>query len=674
MPYGDPIIDYDKIYESTRGEKYKIIEFLGRERQNCGKNVSKVKIKFLESGYEKVVTYTIALKGLVKDPYTKATLGIGYIGELTEEYDQVIYNRWYKMLNRCYNPNDHNYNRYGGRGVYVCERWHCFANFLEDFKKLPGYQAFAMASIAEKNLYHLDKDYLQQDSEQKVYSPETCMIIHASKNSRLANRDNKLDYKYLGVKYVNSRYEAHITDNKIIYKIGRFYTAEAAASAYNYVMRYLPKEKQLFNEDILGGELSIENWFELREPDPIQVPYGVEFPEWVCQKVQIIQGNSCFKGVRQEDSNIYEAFYHNGSEYITIDYYTTDIAAANAYNYYCEANGINDRNDLLPQLEMSKEEVLEQRTLAKSQYINERYVKNLRKALNSNIKIGDIFKATDGSEFKIIDLTEPFKTSYLKSIATIQYLETGSVAQATTKAILLNKVGADRFKPTVLGIGIKGDYIEKDRILTRIYNLWYRLLQLLIKKYPENPTAHIYQPWLVFTNFLEDFKNLPGYYNFNSFKGLVMLGIVKNYIGISESEWVYGPEKCYITPEAVEEKWRQHYTASPDLPYHGVCQTKPNTFKIHVLNPYTGIHIRSSYTDPISAANMYNYYSQACYGVTPNPYVPYMSYQECKQNRIIGHKKQLRQLYTRINKQLYTLTRENEQIRQERCLQRYGVS
>lgn len=36
------------------------------------------------------------------------------------------------MIARCYNPNNHAYDRYGGRGIIVCERWHSFNNFYED--------------------------------------------------------------------------------------------------------------------------------------------------------------------------------------------------------------------------------------------------------------------------------------------------------------------------------------------------------------------------------------------------------------------------------------------------------------------------------------------------------------------------------------------------------------
>jgi hypothetical protein len=43
---------------------------------------------------------------------------------------------WMAMINRCYDSSHPSYNRYGGRGITVCERWHDpatgFINFLAD--------------------------------------------------------------------------------------------------------------------------------------------------------------------------------------------------------------------------------------------------------------------------------------------------------------------------------------------------------------------------------------------------------------------------------------------------------------------------------------------------------------------------------------------------------------
>jgi len=45
---------------------------------------------------------------------------------------------WLDMRNRCRNPAAHNYMRYGGRGIRVCDRWDTFENFLADMGPRPG--------------------------------------------------------------------------------------------------------------------------------------------------------------------------------------------------------------------------------------------------------------------------------------------------------------------------------------------------------------------------------------------------------------------------------------------------------------------------------------------------------------------------------------------------------
>ena len=63
-----------------------------------------------------------------------------------EGYDYVAKNpafkSWCKMKDRCLRPKETNYQRYGGRGITVCDRWlgpKGFKNFASDMgPRLPG--------------------------------------------------------------------------------------------------------------------------------------------------------------------------------------------------------------------------------------------------------------------------------------------------------------------------------------------------------------------------------------------------------------------------------------------------------------------------------------------------------------------------------------------------------
>ncbi len=52
-----------------------------------------------------------------------------------------MFKRWCDMIDRCTNPKNPRYHTYGARGIYVCERWLNFENFVADMgeQSSPGY-------------------------------------------------------------------------------------------------------------------------------------------------------------------------------------------------------------------------------------------------------------------------------------------------------------------------------------------------------------------------------------------------------------------------------------------------------------------------------------------------------------------------------------------------------
>lgn len=83
---------------------------------------------------------------------------------------QRIYKIYHGMIDRCNNSLNHNYMRYGGRGITVCSRWsESFENFLED-----------MQDSYQENLT------LERKDVNGEYCPENC--IWAERSIQTFNR------------------------------------------------------------------------------------------------------------------------------------------------------------------------------------------------------------------------------------------------------------------------------------------------------------------------------------------------------------------------------------------------------------------------------------------------------------------------------------------------------
>lgn len=91
---------------------------------------------------------------------------------------------WNAMLQRCSNPKAEHYDRYGGRGITVCERWLVFENFLADMGMRPS----ASHSIDRRNNdgnYEPDNCHWATKKQQMRNTASTRLLTHDGKTQPL---------------------------------------------------------------------------------------------------------------------------------------------------------------------------------------------------------------------------------------------------------------------------------------------------------------------------------------------------------------------------------------------------------------------------------------------------------------------------------------------------------
>lgn len=156
----------------------------------------------------------------VKSGKTKSCGCLNQLRKTKHNYSfHRLYNTWNAMKNRCNNPKDKDYPRYGGRGIKVCDEWLNIENFINDM--YPSYVEGLTLDRKDNNL---------------GYSPDNCRWVSKStqsQNTRKIISTNKSGYR--GVSFIKSRntYQTSICVNNKKMNLGSFKNAIEAANAYD---------------------------------------------------------------------------------------------------------------------------------------------------------------------------------------------------------------------------------------------------------------------------------------------------------------------------------------------------------------------------------------------------------------------------------------------------------
>jgi len=195
---------------NKQGHKMTIIKYV---------NNAEVTVKF-DSGYENTTSYQRFRSGNIKDNYSERVCGIGYLGDARYKENELAYKHWKAILSRT---NGNGKNTY--KDCKICNEWLNFENFVKWFNE--NYY------VIENERMNIDKDIIKKGN--KLYSPETCLIVPQSINLIFLKQKRK--YKNsenlpIGVYICDNKFRVTIQKYNKTFNHGFFETKEDAFYAY----------------------------------------------------------------------------------------------------------------------------------------------------------------------------------------------------------------------------------------------------------------------------------------------------------------------------------------------------------------------------------------------------------------------------------------------------------
>lgn len=169
--------------------------------------------------------YSNFKSGGIKNPFDKNICGVGYMGvgkyhcKYSNGVHTMEYQNWIAMIRRCYDEKRKStYSSYYGT-CEVCPEWHNFQVFGQWYE-----QNFYQVGTERM---HIDKDILIPGN--KIYSPETCIIVPQRINMMFTKKPNKYNLPNGIIPIANGRYNASYRGKSI----GNYDTLESAVKAHD---------------------------------------------------------------------------------------------------------------------------------------------------------------------------------------------------------------------------------------------------------------------------------------------------------------------------------------------------------------------------------------------------------------------------------------------------------
>lgn len=138
-----------------------------------------------------------------------------------------LYRIWKGMMTRCTNPTDRNFQKYGARGIAVCDRWKSFESFYED--------------MADGYADHLTLDRIDAKGN---YEPGNCRWATQIEQQR--NRTNNRLITYQGATKSLAEWceQLGLSYRVVIQRLGYGWSVERAFTAPVRVTSRTPRSPQ----------------------------------------------------------------------------------------------------------------------------------------------------------------------------------------------------------------------------------------------------------------------------------------------------------------------------------------------------------------------------------------------------------------------------------------------